>query len=87
MEKVAGFDSYVVGPADSKNVLVCVYDIFGFWDTTKQCADLLSESMKIKVVMPDLLCGKPWPLTSFPSEQRGGEQEVSRVVLDGGQRP
>lgn len=66
MEKVAGFDSYVVGPADSKNVLVCVYDIFGFWDTTKQCADLLSDSMKVKVVMPDFLRNKPWPIASFP---------------------
>ena len=54
MEKVAGFDAYVVGPADSKNVLVCVYDIFGFWDTTKQSADLLSEALHVKVIMPDL---------------------------------
>ena len=32
--KVAGLDAYVVGP-DSKHVLLSVYDIFGFWDTTK----------------------------------------------------
>ena len=84
MEKVAGFDSYVVGPADSKNVLVCVYDIFGSWDTTTQCADLLSESMKIKVVMPDFLRNKPWPITSFPpsneEEQKKFQEWFSTVA-------
>ena len=66
MEKCAGIDSYVIGPADSKTALVCVYDIFGFWDTTKQCADLLSEVMNTKVVMPDFLRGHPWPIDGFP---------------------
>lgn len=74
MEKVAGIDSYVVGPADSKNVLVCVYDIFGFWDTTKQCADLLSETMKVKVVMPDFLRGQPWPIDGFPPRDKEEEK-------------
>ncbi|WFC93836.1 carboxymethylenebutenolidase [Malassezia brasiliensis] len=73
MEKVAGIDTYVTGDKSSQNAIICVYDIFGFWDTTKQGADLLAESMKTKVVMPDFLREHPWPIDGFPprDEQEG----------------
>ena len=72
--KVAGLDAYVVGP-DSKHVLLSVYDIFGFWDTTKQSADLLSEALHVKVIMPDFFRGKPWPMNAFPPRDEE-EQKV-----------
>lgn len=72
--KVAGLDAYVVGP-DSKHVLLSVYDIFGFWDTTKQSADLLSEALRVKVIMPDFFRGKPWPMNAFPPRDEE-EQKV-----------
>lgn len=66
IEKVAGIDSYVTGDKNSTNVIVCIYDIFGFWNTTKQGADLLADSTKYKVVMPDFLSNHPWPIDAFP---------------------
>ncbi|PKI84675.1 carboxymethylenebutenolidase [Malassezia vespertilionis] len=66
MEKVAGIDSYVTGDANATNVILCVYDIFGFWETTQQGADMLAAASKAKVVMPDFLRNKPWPIDAFP---------------------
>lgn len=36
IEKVAGIDSYVTGDKNATNVIVCIYDIFGFWNTTQK---------------------------------------------------
>ncbi|KAJ9125982.1 hypothetical protein QFC24_002254 [Naganishia onofrii] len=66
-ESVGEFEkAYVVG--DSKtHALICIYDIFGFWPQTEQGADILSSTLNgTKVVMPDFLKGKPWPVDQFP---------------------
>ena len=72
-QEIAGMKAYVTGPADSKNAVLCIYDIFGMWATTQQGADLLAEAMKTKVVMPDFLRGQPWPVEAFPprSDEEG----------------
>lgn len=56
----------MTGDKSSPNVLLNIYDIFGFWDTTKQGADLLADSTKYKIVMPDFLRNHPWPIDAFP---------------------
>ena len=53
---------------DSKtHALICIYDIFGYWPQTEQGADILGKTLDgTKVVMPDFLQGKPWPVDQFP---------------------
>ncbi|SJX61803.1 related to AIM2-cytoplasmic protein involved in mitochondrial function or organization [Sporisorium reilianum f. sp. reilianum] len=65
-EKIAGIDTYVIGPKDAKKAIVVVYDIFGFHNATKQGADLLADATKARVVMPDFFRGKPFPQESYP---------------------
>lgn len=66
MEKIGGLDTYVIGPKDAKKAIVVVYDIFGYWPTTKQGADLLADATKARVVMPDFFRGKPFPQEYYP---------------------
>ncbi|SPO21908.1 related to AIM2 - cytoplasmic protein involved in mitochondrial function or organization [Ustilago trichophora] len=66
MERIGGLDTYVIGPKDAKKAIVVVYDIFGFWPTTKQGADLLADATKARVVMPDFFRGKPFPQEYYP---------------------
>ena len=43
-----------------------MYDIFGYWPTTKQGADLMAEATKARIVMPDFFRGKPFPQEFYP---------------------
>ncbi|WFC98347.1 carboxymethylenebutenolidase [Malassezia yamatoensis] len=73
-------DAYVTGDKSSSKVLLCIYDIFGFWNTTKQGADMLAESMKVKVVMPDFLRNHPWPIDGFPPRDKEEEKRFGDWV-------
>jgi len=75
-EDIASIKTYVVGPKDAKKVLLCIYDIFGFWATTQQGADLLADSLQVKVIMPDFLRDHPWPIDGFPPRN---EEEGQRL--------
>ncbi|WFD31459.1 carboxymethylenebutenolidase [Malassezia sp. CBS 17886] len=79
-EQVNGLKSYVTGDRSSKHVLLCIYDIFGYWATTQQGADLLGDTGKVKVVMPDFLRGQPWPIDKFPPPK--DEQDKFSQWLD-----
>ena len=49
--------------------MTCTDDIFGFFPQTEQGADILSAALSgTKVLMPDFLKGKPWPVDQFPPE-------------------
>ncbi|KAJ3285516.1 hypothetical protein HK104_009453 [Borealophlyctis nickersoniae] len=65
-EVIAGLNCYVVGPKDAEKVLVCVYDIFGYYPQVKQGADLLA-TQGYRVVIPDFFRGKPMSSTAFPA--------------------
>lgn len=65
-EKIAGMDAYVTGPAQSKNVVLGIYDIFGMWNTTLQGADILAECLNTQVILPDFFRGEPWLHSEFP---------------------
>nr|CDI52577.1 dienelactone hydrolase [Melanopsichium pennsylvanicum 4] len=68
MTKVGGLDAYTIGPKDSKKAIVVVYDIFGYWPTTKQGADLLADATKARIVMPDFFRGKPIAQEDYPPQ-------------------
>jgi len=59
---------YMVGPTGTGKVILIVYDIFGYFPQTLQGADILAETLQARVIMPDLLMGKPWPVEKFPPE-------------------
>ncbi|KTW29453.1 uncharacterized protein T551_02069 [Pneumocystis jirovecii RU7] len=66
MTKISNIDAYVIGD-NKERTLICIYDIFGYWPQTKQCADLLSAGLgDARIVMPDFFLGNPFPLESFP---------------------
>lgn len=65
-EKIGGLDAYVIGPKDAKKAIVVVYDIFGYWPTTKQGADIMADATKARIVMPDFFRGKPFPQEFYP---------------------
>ncbi|TIA74922.1 hypothetical protein E3P91_00688 [Wallemia ichthyophaga] len=77
-EKVGYFNkAYVTGPADSKTVLVGIYDIFGYFNQTLQGADILADK-GYRVVLPDFFRGKPFPLEKFPPGNEADQSELGK---------
>ncbi|KAG8931188.1 hypothetical protein FRC02_003084 [Tulasnella sp. 418] len=63
----AGLDkAYFVGPEDAENAIIFVFDIFGYYPQTLQAADILAQTLNVRVVMPDWFRGKPMDLRHFP---------------------
>ncbi|KAF8525185.1 alpha/beta-hydrolase [Hysterangium stoloniferum] len=61
----AGFSkTYQTGPEGTSRALIAVYDIFGFWPQTQQGADILAETLQVRVIMPDFF----EPDAAFPME-------------------
>ncbi|KAF3924554.1 hypothetical protein ABW21_db0208122 [Orbilia brochopaga] len=46
---------YVTGPANSKNAIIFIYDVYGYSDQNLLGADMLSEMTGSIVIMPDIL--------------------------------
>ena len=74
-EEIGGLKTYVTGDRNSKNVITVVYDIFGFWPTTQQGADILGEQGFL-VVMPDFFKGKPLDQSLYPPKDDAAKQAV-----------
>jgi len=65
----AGLDNitaYTVGPDDAKNVVVIVYDAFGFCSQVQQGADIISSNLNAKVIIPDFLRGQAQDHNNYP---------------------
>jgi len=63
----AGFNRVYTTGQSSDKAIVCVYDIFGFWNQTQIGADTLADTLKAKVFMPDFFePDEPFPLSKFP---------------------
>jgi len=57
---------YVTGPS-SKNAIICVYDIFGFFPQTQQGADIVASALNTTVYMPDFFePDGPYPVDKYP---------------------
>ncbi|KAF3769862.1 hypothetical protein M406DRAFT_246055 [Cryphonectria parasitica EP155] len=90
-ETIAGFKTYVTGPADATRIVIEIYDVFGFASQTIQGADRLAEHLgNTLVVLPDLLEGKyvqhDWIPADTPEKQqllqefRSGPGNISTAV-------
>ncbi|KAJ3176340.1 hypothetical protein HDU87_005382 [Geranomyces variabilis] len=66
MTTLANQNIYSVGPEDSTNVVICIYDIFGYSSQTKQGADLIASATGFRVIMPDLMQGRGAPMDVLP---------------------
>ncbi|KAJ3010363.1 hypothetical protein HKX48_007448 [Thoreauomyces humboldtii] len=66
--RIGDLGCYETGPADSKNVIVCLYDIFGYASQTKQGADLLAAESCYRVIMPDVFRGKGFDVKRIPKD-------------------
>ncbi|GAA96012.1 uncharacterized protein L969DRAFT_46880 [Mixia osmundae IAM 14324] len=71
---VGGLKCYVVGPESASTVLIGVYDIFGYAPQTYQGADILSETLGARVLLPDLFRGDYWPHDKFPPSGDDGKK-------------
>lgn len=88
----AGFEKvYVTGPEGTSRALIAVFDIFGFWPQTQQGADILADTLKVKVYMPDFFQpSSPFSLNDYPpntDEQKakyqaffGGPAKIDKAV-------
>jgi len=76
--------AYVTGPEDTDKAIIFVYDIFGFFKTTQQGADILSKEFNAKVVMPDFAHGKPYDSDRYlnPPEGVSVMGEVGKQFFD-----
>ncbi|KAJ1028610.1 hypothetical protein NDA16_001776 [Ustilago loliicola] len=84
IEKIGGLDAYTIGPKDAKKAIVVVYDIFGFWPTTQQGADLLADATKARVVMPDFFRGKPLTHDDYPPQTDAQKQKFQDFFKSAG---
>ncbi|BFZ56866.1 hypothetical protein PYCC9005_003915 [Savitreella phatthalungensis] len=74
-EEYAGLKTYVTGDRNSKNVIVIIYDIFGFAPQTQQGADILGDQGFL-VFMPDFFKGSPLPQSLYPPKTDEDKQKV-----------
>lgn len=66
MQKIGGIECYVIGNEESNKVIVGIFDIFGFWPSTQQGADLLAAATNVRVILPDFFAGSPLPQDVVP---------------------
>jgi len=84
-KKYGVFDkAYVTGPEDTKRAIIFVYDIFGYFKTTQQGADILATQANAKVVMPDFAHGDPYDSDRYLSPPEGANvgAEVKKHFFD-----
>jgi len=67
---------YMTGPMRTGKTIIVVYDIFGYFPQTLQGADILAETVQARVIMPDFLLGKPYPVDKYPPKDEAEEAEL-----------
>ncbi|KAI9739208.1 MAG: hypothetical protein M1834_007421 [Cirrosporium novae-zelandiae] len=80
-ETIAGFKTYVTGPADAKKAILMVFDIFGFFPQTLQGADILAysdEHTKYRVYMPDWFEGEPMDISNYPPDTDEKKEKLGK---------
>jgi len=62
---------YETGNLESKKLLLCYYDIFGFHPNSKQVCDKLGSTNEFHVVTPGFFRGgSKWNMNNFPPKER-----------------
>jgi len=63
--------AYITGPEDTDKAIIFIYDIFGYFKTTQQGADILGQTVRAKVIMPDFSHGKPYDSNRYLNPPEG----------------
>ncbi|KIO16485.1 hypothetical protein M407DRAFT_188322 [Tulasnella calospora MUT 4182] len=68
--------AYVTGPTDTGKTIIVIFDIFGYYNQTVQGADILAETVKAKVIMPDFFRDEPMDLKLYPPTTDEAKQKI-----------
>ncbi|KAL7933169.1 Alpha/Beta hydrolase protein [Trichoderma chlorosporum] len=79
-EKIAGINTYIVGPENATKGIVDIYDIFGVWPQTIQGADRLSAHTGFLVLVPDFFDGKGLDINSIPMDTEEKQKTVHQFI-------
>ncbi|KAL7796093.1 Alpha/Beta hydrolase protein [Trichoderma ceciliae] len=75
-EKIAGVNTYIVGPENAAKGIVDIYDIFGIWPQTIQGADRLAAQSGALVLVPDFFDGTGLDMNAIPNDTDEKKQKV-----------
>ncbi|KAL7904826.1 Alpha/Beta hydrolase protein [Trichoderma velutinum] len=75
-ERIAGINTYIVGPENATKGIVDIYDIFGIWDQTIQGADRLSAHTGFVVLVPDFFDGPGLDINAVPTDSEEKKKTV-----------
>ncbi|KAL7814381.1 Alpha/Beta hydrolase protein [Trichoderma gracile] len=79
-EKIAGINTYIVGPEDATKGIVDIYDIFGIWPQTIQGADRLAAHTGFLVLVPDFFDGTGLDINAVPMDTPEKAQKVQDFI-------
>lgn len=81
----AGFNRVYTTGESTEKAVVCVFDIFGFWNQTQIGADRLAETLKVKVFMPDFFePNEPFHISKFPPKTDEDNAALQAFFSPGG---
>ncbi|KAL2866069.1 uncharacterized protein BJX67DRAFT_382171 [Aspergillus lucknowensis] len=81
-EEIAGLNTYITGPRNSRIGLVCVYDVFGLTIQTLQGADRLARQLGATVLVPDLFHGDAMKPEWFPRDAKGKKELATKFLSE-----
>ncbi|WFD27530.1 Putative zinc transporter msc2 [Malassezia nana] len=84
MQNISGIESYVIGNEETTKVIVGIFDIFGFWPSTQQGADLLAAATNMRVILPDFFAGSPLPQDAVPWDTPEKKATVEQFLSNQG---
>ncbi|KAF3073646.1 hypothetical protein CFAM422_004398 [Trichoderma lentiforme] len=75
-ERIAGINTYIVGPENATKGIIDIYDIFGIWHQTIQGADRLSAHTGFVVLVPDFFDGPGLDIDAVPMDTEEKQKKV-----------
>ncbi|KAL2842910.1 hypothetical protein BJY01DRAFT_199510 [Aspergillus pseudoustus] len=81
-EDIAGLNTYITGPQDSRIGLVCVYDVFGLAIQTLQGADRLASQLGAVVLVPDFFHGDAIKVEWLPPDTDEKKELMTRFLTE-----
>lgn len=84
MQNIGGVQCYTIGHDDCKKAIVGIFDVFGYWPSTQQGADILAAMTDTRVILPDFFAGNPLPQEVVPWDTPEKKATVDQFVANQG---
>lgn len=84
MQNIGGVDCYVIGNEQCDKAIVGIFDVFGYWPSTQQGADILAAMTNVRVILPDFFAGSPLPQDVVPWDTPEKKAAVDDFMKDKG---